>query len=300
MRASVIGIFVLGVPAALTLKPPRCQGALLEMHGVLGKPGWFWMFVLEGVAGRRPRRLRLFYLDDSPQQARFLTEEERTALVAQLAAERQQAETSSVKAALKTASLASGVDHGTLQIGVYGLMFFLPSQVASLMGTISASRPRWWPPFPGRSLRWASISCRALPTETPRRLPSPSPAWSRRRWKLVVSSYAGPLLAIAALSCCAVSFTAVQPIFWTFPAQVLHRPGTGGRHRLLHHARRGVQHSCLSAPRRNGVFTARTPGPLVLAAFALLCAALLWALKPAHRRPRGKQDAKVPDSSALF
>lgn len=41
---------------------------------------------------------------------------------------------------------------------------------------------------------------------------------------LVVSSYAGPLLAIVALSCCAVSFLAVQPIFWTFPAQVLTGP----------------------------------------------------------------------------
>ena len=48
VRASVIGIFVLGVPAALTLGSPL-SGALLEMHGVLGKPGWFWMFVLEGL-----------------------------------------------------------------------------------------------------------------------------------------------------------------------------------------------------------------------------------------------------------
>ena len=59
-----------------------------------------------------------------------------------------------------------------------------------------------------------------------------------------------------------------------------HRPGTGGRHRLLHHARRGVQ---LLAPlirtEAEQRFHSPHAGPLVLAAFALLCAALLWALK---------------------
>lgn len=48
VRASVVGIFVLGVPLALTLGSP-ISGALLEMHGFLGKPGWFWMFFIEGI-----------------------------------------------------------------------------------------------------------------------------------------------------------------------------------------------------------------------------------------------------------
>lgn len=48
IRASVIGIFVLGVPAALTLGSP-ISGALLDMQGFLGQPGWFWMFLLEGL-----------------------------------------------------------------------------------------------------------------------------------------------------------------------------------------------------------------------------------------------------------
>lgn len=183
VRASVIGIFVLGVPAALTLGSPL-SGALLEMHGVLGKPGWFWMFVLEGLPAVALGVFAFFYLDDSPQQARFLTEEERTALVAQLAAEQQQTETSSVKAALRNGKVWHlALIYGTLQIGVYGLMFFLPSQVASLMGTHLGFKASLVAAIPGRSLRWASISCRALPTETPPEdYRSPSPAWSRRRW----------------------------------------------------------------------------------------------------------------------
>ena len=142
-----------------------------------------------------------------------------------MAAEQQQTETSSVKAALRNGKVWHlALIYGTLQIGVYGLMFFLPSQVASLMGTHLGFKASLVAAIPRRSLRWASISCRALPTETPPEdYRSPSPAFVAAALGLVVSSYAGPLLAIAALSCCAVSFP-VQPIFWTFPAQVLTGP----------------------------------------------------------------------------
>ena len=142
-----------------------------------------------------------------------------------MAAEQQQTETSSVKAALRNGKVWHlALIYGTLQIGVYGLMFFLPSQVASLMGTHLGFKASLVAAIPGRSLRWASISCRALPTETPPEdYRSPSPAcrggagaggfflcrsFARyRRTELLCSQ-----------------FPAVQPIFWTFPAQVLTGP----------------------------------------------------------------------------
>ncbi|WP_336842942.1 MFS transporter [Serratia nevei] len=287
VRASVIGIFVLGVPAALTLGSPL-SGALLEMHGVLGKPGWFWMFVLEGLPAVALGVFAFFYLDDSPQQARFLTEEERTALVAQLAAEQQQTETSSGKV------WHLALIYGTLQIGVYGLMFFLPSQVASLMGTHLGFKASLVAAIP-----WAfsALGVYFLPRfadrNTARRLPIAVACMVAAALGLVVSSYAGPLLAIAALSCCAVSFLAVQPIFWTFPAQVLTGPalaaGIGFCTTL------GAAFSFLAPLIRTEAeqrFHSPHAGPLVLAAFALLCAALLWALKN-RRADVSKQDAKI-------
>ncbi|HBH6949772.1 TPA: MFS transporter [Serratia marcescens] len=294
VRASVIGIFVLGVPAALTLGSPL-SGALLEMHGVLGKPGWFWMFVLEGLPAVALGVFAFFYLDDSPQQARFLTEEERTALVAQLAAEQQQTETSSVKAAMRSGKVWHlALIYGTLQIGVYGLMFFLPSQVASLMGTHLGFKASLVAAIP-----WAfsALGVYFLPRfadrNTARRLPIAVACMVAAALGLVVSSYAGPLLAITALSCCAVSFLAVQPIFWTFPAQVLTGPalaaGIGFCTTL------GAAFSFLAPLIRTEAeqrFHSPHAGPLVLAAFALLCAALLWALKN-RRADVSKQDAKI-------
>lgn len=76
VRASVVGIFVLGVPLALTLGSP-ISGALLEMHGFLGKPGWFWMFFIEGIPAVIMGIFAWFWLDDTPAKARFLNDEEK-------------------------------------------------------------------------------------------------------------------------------------------------------------------------------------------------------------------------------
>ena len=43
-----MGLFYMGAPLALTLGSPL-SGVLLEMHGFMGHPGWFWMFVIEGL-----------------------------------------------------------------------------------------------------------------------------------------------------------------------------------------------------------------------------------------------------------
>lgn len=72
-----------------------------------------------------------------------------------------------------------------------------------------------------------------------------------------------------------------------------HRPGTGGRHRLC--TTLGAAFSFLAPLIRTEAeqrFHSPHAGPLVLAAFALLCAALLWALKN-RRTDVSKQDAKI-------
>lgn len=225
IRASVIGIFVLGVPAALTLGSP-ISGALLEMHGILGRPGWFWMFVLEGLPAVALGIFAYFYLDDNPGKARYLTSEEKQALVTQLAQEQKNTEASSVKQALKNSKVWHlAFIYGTIQIGVYGLMFFLPSQIASLMGTTLGFKASLVAAIP-----WAvsAFGVYYLPRyadrKTSRRLPIAVGCMVIAALGLVVSSYASPVVAIVALCFCAVSFLAVQPIFWTFPAQILSGP----------------------------------------------------------------------------
>ena len=47
------------------------------MHGFLGKPGWFWMFFIEGIPAVIMGIFAWFWLDDTPAKARFLNDEEK-------------------------------------------------------------------------------------------------------------------------------------------------------------------------------------------------------------------------------
>lgn len=222
IRGAAIAIFVLGVPLALTLGSP-ISGALLELHGLMGKPGWFWMFVLEGIPAVILGLICFFYLDDNPSTARFLTQEEKDALNAQLASEQKTVATSKVMDALTNIKVWHlALIYGTIQIGVYGLIFFLPSQVATLMGEAVGFKASLVSAIPWAA---AAVGVYYLPRyadkHSTKRVSLSMLCMIAAAIGLVISAYAGPVIAIIALCFCATGFLAIQPIFWTFPPQLL-------------------------------------------------------------------------------
>ena len=54
------------------------------MDGIGGKPGWAWIFILEGLITVVAGALSFFILQDFPDSAKFLTEEERTVVIRRL------------------------------------------------------------------------------------------------------------------------------------------------------------------------------------------------------------------------
>ena len=225
VRGSVIGIFVLGVPLALTLGSPL-SGALLELHGWMGRPGWFWMFVIEGLPAVVIGIFAFFWLDDSPEKARFLTAEEKKALTEQLAGENAKTETTSVLSALKNIKVWHlALIYGTIQISVYGLMFFLPSQVASLMGQSLGFKASLVAAIPWACSAFGVCYIPRLADRNPsRRVAISVMCMLAAAIGLALSAFASPVFAIAALCLSAVGFLSVQPVFWTFPPQLLSGP----------------------------------------------------------------------------
>ncbi|EPI4694647.1 MFS transporter [Morganella sp. HMSC11D09] len=225
VRGTVIGIFVLGVPLALTLGSPL-SGALLELHGWMGRPGWFWMFVIEGLPAVVIGVFAFFWLDDSPEKARFLTAEEKKALTEQLASENAKTETTSVLSALKNIKVWHlALIYGTIQISVYGLMFFLPSQVASLMGQSLGFKASLVAAIPWACSAFGVYYIPRLADKNPsRRVAISVMCMLAAAVGLALSAFASPVFAIAALCLSAVGFLSVQPVFWTFPPQLLSGP----------------------------------------------------------------------------
>jgi ACS family tartrate transporter-like MFS transporter len=88
-RARAVALFMAASPVAGILGAPM-SGALMQYaQGLAGLAGWQWLFLLEAVPAVLLGILVLFCLTDRPEQARWLSDEERDWLVKQLRRDEQ-------------------------------------------------------------------------------------------------------------------------------------------------------------------------------------------------------------------
>ncbi len=84
-RASVMSVFFAGVAVAGVLGGLISGWIMRDMAGVLGMRGWQWMFVIEGSPAILLALVAYLYLDDRPDQAKWLENDEKQRLAANLA-----------------------------------------------------------------------------------------------------------------------------------------------------------------------------------------------------------------------
>jgi MFS transporter, ACS family, tartrate transporter len=138
-RARAITIFLMGVPIAAVLGNP-ISGALVALPVTWGLRGWQWLFIVEGLPSVLLGLFALRVLSNTPTEARWLTEREKTALAASLASEYASMTTHERAAAsgpsylgrlglLCCVNFASGV-------GLYDTFFWLP-QIVKQLGALT-------------------------------------------------------------------------------------------------------------------------------------------------------------------
>ncbi len=219
-RSGVIGLLYMGPPLALTIGSPL-SGALLEMNGVGGFTGWFWMFVVEGLLAVAVGVIAFFLLDDSPARARFLNPAERDALMDQLSAE-ENSKSASVAVAIRDLRVWHlALIYTIIQITAYGVIFFLPTQVASLLGTTVGFKASLVAAIPWLTALVSTYLVPRISDQTGDRRRVAAVTLLLAGIGIGVSGLAAPLIAIAALCLAAAGFIAVQPVFWTIPAEML-------------------------------------------------------------------------------
>src|SRR6516165_11961896 len=86
-HARIVSGFLVGLPIAVALGAPISTG-LLGLEGLFGLKGWQIMYIAEAIPTIVIGILTLFVLTDRPEQARFLTPEERRWITAKIASER--------------------------------------------------------------------------------------------------------------------------------------------------------------------------------------------------------------------
>src|SRR3954466_6057505 len=86
-HARIVSGFLVGLPIAVAAGAP-ISGALLGLDGLFGLKGWQVMYIAEGLPTLLIGIVTLFVLTDRPEEAKFLTAEEKSWLSTKLASER--------------------------------------------------------------------------------------------------------------------------------------------------------------------------------------------------------------------
>jgi MFS family permease len=221
------GYFYMGIALAGIIGNPL-SGALLELDGVAGLHGTQWMFLVEGLLAVAVGIWSWFYLTDRPRDASWLPEDERNALADTIEAEDDaKAGGHGPKKVLRALSnwrvWYFSLIYFCIQIAVYGMTFFLPTQVTAITG---------------QELGFAAALVTAIPWVFGLASVAyfPGLADRTRRHRLIGTSLliatavgiaasgalsGSPTLAIGGLSLAAIGFVAVQPIFWTLPTEYM-------------------------------------------------------------------------------
>jgi MFS family permease len=125
-RTRMVAWFMVAVPISSVVGGPL-SGMLLELDGVAGLAGWKWLFILEGVPVALLGICLLWVLADRPEDARWLTEEERRIVRARLESERRPKEVRHLAGVFKDVRvlILAGIQFGFL-VGSYGIGIWLP------------------------------------------------------------------------------------------------------------------------------------------------------------------------------
>lgn len=221
------GLFYSGIPLASIIGNPL-SGGLLELHGVFGLRGTQWMFMVEGLLAIVVGIWAWFYLDDRPRKAAWMDPAERDALEATIAAEDHEKNSGHgpgtvLRALANPRVWMFCIIYFCIQIAVYGMTFFLPTQVVAITGqklgfkaALVTAIP-WvfglisvaiWPRVADRTHKYRLIGCSLL-------LLTGFGIWLSGAMK------ANPVMAIVGLCLAAFGFIAVQPIFWALPTEYM-------------------------------------------------------------------------------
>jgi sugar phosphate permease len=222
-RGKAIGLFQTAVAIASLIGNP-VGGYLLGLHGIGGLDGWQWMFVIEGLPTVLVAMAVPWLLTDRPHQATWLTQAERDLLTDAIDADEPPMERRPKRGVRNIVGdgrvLRLTYVYFAIQLGVYGVTFWLPTLVKRIggltdfdVGLISA-------------LPWVFALVGVLV------LPMISDRTGNRRTPLQIglgcttvgllgAVLLPPVPAVGALCVAAFGFLGAQPVFWTVPPTIL-------------------------------------------------------------------------------
>lgn len=222
-RARIMALFMTAIAISGVIGGPVSGWILSEMAGKNGWAGWQWLYLLEGIPAVLLGVATYFYLDDSIEGARWLPDDEKAVLRAQLRADPAGEEHVSVMATLRDSRvvLLAALYFCSI-LGLYGLAFWMPQ----LIRTLGVAEPWRVGMLSAIPYGVATVAMVLAGQSSDRR--------GERRWHLVGSALIGalglvgaawfrtePVAGMIAFSVAAAGILSLPPLFWTIPTTLL-------------------------------------------------------------------------------
>lgn len=138
--ATTVALFTAAIPVSYIIGAPLSTWIMDNVHW-MGWSGWRWMLFLEGIPAVFLGVLCYFYLTDRPEQARWLTTEEKAWLLAELERDRQARKDVKHFGALKAMSnpkvLYLAFIYFVYQCGSLGVGYWMPQIIKGFSSALS-------------------------------------------------------------------------------------------------------------------------------------------------------------------
>ena len=223
-RARIVAMFMAAIPISGIFGNPLSGWIMSAFHDHSGWQGWQWMFVIEAIPAVLVGLLVLWKFDDSIRKAKWLSEDEKQILEANIAADNKgKTEHPGIGKVFSDLRVwGMSLIYFAFVMGQYGLTFWMPTLVKNagvkdtfMVGVLSAI------PYICAAITMVLIGRSA-------------DARRERRWHLVVPALMGAVgfavvatagnnvaLSVVFLSLAAAGVLTCAPLFWSLPTAFL-------------------------------------------------------------------------------
>jgi ACS family tartrate transporter-like MFS transporter len=134
-HARIVSSFLVGLPIAVAFGAPISTG-LMSLDGLFGLRGWQIMYLAEAIPTIIIGVATYFVLTDKPEQAKFLTQQEREWLAVKLAGERKAKEAVRIYSLFESMTnprvLLLALNYFGIVTASLGMLIFIPQIIKSL------------------------------------------------------------------------------------------------------------------------------------------------------------------------
>ena len=223
----VFFLFLTGIALAGVIGGPLSGFIMSKLAGLNGWAGWQWMFLIEGLPSVLLGFLVIVMLDDRIADAKWLSDDERALLTANIDGDTAHKEEASVFTVLTSARVwLMALIYFSYVMGLYGVSFWLPT-IIKAMGVADPLQIGLMSAIP----YGVAVIAMLLVARSADRL-------RERRWHVAIPGLLGAVglllsvlwshdtvLAMAALTLATAGILTSLPLFWSLPTAFL--TGTG-------------------------------------------------------------------------